>query len=211
MHCYFDNLITIAKCFCKALRILQSNAQVWGAGPSSVFCSSVGVLCTPQAQHRLSGLLPELKKNARTCSNSTLFWRQRLGCLSRLLALTTHQRSLFADEGEIGEKRKEGKKKKRQQKTTLLQTRWEHSTWPNQSITSVGRRCSTAVEQHTISQSIGHKHMVTNQWHPEDLGGLSRALLVHAWWLHNHTSFHSLEDTNQHSNNLPWNPPRRAY
>lgn len=49
--------------------------------------------------------------------------------------------------------------------------------------------------------------MVTNQWHPQDLGGrLSRALLVHAWWLHNHTSFHSLEDTNQHSNNLPPKP-----
>ena len=31
-----------------------------------------------------------------------------------------------------------------------------------------GRRCDTAVQQHTISQSIRHKHMVTNQWPPED-------------------------------------------
>lgn len=112
MHCYFDNLITIAKCFCKALRILQSNAQVWGAGPSSVFCSSVGVLCSPPSTTQTIWSFTRTEKNARTRSNSTLFWRQRLGCLSRLLALTTHQRSLFADEGEIGEKRKEGKKKK---------------------------------------------------------------------------------------------------
>ncbi len=52
------------------------------------------------------------------------------------------------------------------ERNALLQTRWEHSTWPNQSITLVGRRCATAVQQHTISQSIGHKHMVTNQWPP---------------------------------------------
>lgn len=56
-------------------------------------------------------------------------------------------------------------------KNALLWTRWEHSTWPNQSITLVGRRCDTAVQQHTISQSIRHKHMVTNQWHPEDPWG----------------------------------------
>lgn len=59
----------------------------------------------------------------------------------------------------------------RGEKNALLRTRWEHSTWPNQSITLVGRRCDTAVQQHTISQSIRHKHMVTNQWHPEDPWG----------------------------------------
>lgn len=117
MHCYFDNLITIAKCFCKALRILQSNAQVWGAGPSSVFCSSVGVLCSPPpSTTQTIWSFTRTEKNVRTRSNSTLFWRQRLGCLSRLLALTIHQRSLFVDEGEIGEKRKEGKKKKANKK-----------------------------------------------------------------------------------------------
>lgn len=51
MHCDFDNLITIAKCFCKAIRILQSNTQVWGAGPPSCvffwFFFLRGVLCSP--------------------------------------------------------------------------------------------------------------------------------------------------------------------
>ncbi len=73
------------------------------------------------------------------------------------------------------------------ERNALLQTRWEHSTWPNQSITLVGRRCTTAVQQHTISQSIGRKHMVTNQWPPED-ARFSPTPPVHGWWLHNHTS-----------------------
>lgn len=82
---------------------------------------------------------------------------------------------------------------KERKRNALRQTRWEHSTWPNQSITLVGRRCDTAVQQHTISQSIGHKHMVTNQWHPEgsrERERLAPSLPVHAWWLHNHTSIH---------------------
>lgn len=92
----------------------------------------------------------------------------------------------------------------RMEKNALLQTRWEHSTWPNQSITLVGRRCDTAVLQHTISQSIGHKHMATNQWHPEDPreGGASPALLVHGWWLHNHASILSVQEGHELPNNL---------
>lgn len=211
MHCYFDNLITIAKCFCKALRILQSNAQVWGAGPSSVFCSSVGVLCSPP-KHNTDYLVFYQNWKEREDSQQLHFVLKAKARLPFATACSNYPPALAVCRWRGNRREEEGRKKKKsQQKTTLLQTRWEHSTWPNQSITSVGRRCSTAVEQHTISQSIGHKHMVTNQWHPEDLGGLSRALLVHAWWLHNHTSFHSLEDTNQHSNNLPWNLPRRAY
>lgn len=91
-----------------------------------------------------------------------------------------------------------------EEKNALLRTRWEHSTWPNQSITAVGRRCDTAVQQHTISQSIRHKHMVTNQWHPEDPWGgcFSTAWLVHGWWLHNHTSILSKEKGDELPNNI---------
>lgn len=55
-----------------------------------------------------------------------------------------------------------------------------------------------------------HSLSGTNTWSPingtprnSERGRVSRVLLVHAWWLHNHTSFHSLEDTKHQTNNLP--------
>lgn len=91
------------------------------------------------------------------------------------------------------------------EKNALLWTSWEHSTWPNQSITLVGRRCVAAVQQHTISQSIRHKHMVTNQWRPEDPweGCFSAVSMVHGWWLHNHTFILSKEKGDELPNNIP--------
>lgn len=221
MHCYFGNLITILQCLCKATRIVRSSTGLGGWGPLSFFAFFCrlfwgGFFLFPclfvslsQAQDDISGLLAEMR-GARGLAAAPLCSKGKgsAAFCDRLLQLLP---ALAICRWRGNRREEEGRKKKCQQKTTLLQTRWEHSTWPNQSITSVGRRCSTAVEQHTISQSIGHKHMVTNQWHPEDLGGFSRALLVHAWWLHNHTSFHSLEDTNPHPNNLPRKPPRCAY
>lgn len=49
-----------------------------------------------------------------------------------------------------------------------LGSRWWHSTWPNWSISMLGRRCSTGGQHHTIyfafygAQTHGHQ-----SWHPE--------------------------------------------
>lgn len=49
-----------------------------------------------------------------------------------------------------------------------LGSRWWHSTWPNWSISMLGRRCSTGGQRHTIyftiyrAQTHGHQ-----SWHPE--------------------------------------------
>lgn len=51
-----------------------------------------------------------------------------------------------------------------------LGSRWWHSTWPNWSISMLGRRCSTGGQHHTIyftiygAQTHGHQ-----SWHPEGL------------------------------------------
>lgn len=54
-----------------------------------------------------------------------------------------------------------------------LGSRWWHSTWPNWSISMLGRRCSTGGQHHTIyftiygAQTHGHQ-----SWHPEGLHAL---------------------------------------
>lgn len=51
-----------------------------------------------------------------------------------------------------------------------LGSRWWHSTWPNWSISMLGRRCSTGGQHHTIYFTIygalTHGHQL---WHPEGL------------------------------------------
>lgn len=61
-----------------------------------------------------------------------------------------------------------------------LGSRWWHSTWPNWSISMLGRRCSTGGQHHTIyftiygAQTHGHQ-----SWHPEGLHApLSRCAKV---------------------------------
>lgn len=115
MHCYFDNLITIAKCFCKALRILQSNAQVWGAGPSSVFCSSVGVLCSPP-KHNTDYLVFYQNRKEREDSQQLHFVLKAKARLPFATACSNYPPALAVCGWRGNRREEEGRKKKKANK-----------------------------------------------------------------------------------------------
>lgn len=144
MHCYLGNLITIAECFCKISKKSAVTCRFWGSvvisHPSSSLFFLEKLLVVPsQTVWTLS------RTESSAWSSPTLFTR-RSRTLSSAAACSD---SLASTRGlrMKGKWERRGRKEKKNpnKKNTLLQTRWEHSTWPNQSITSVGRRCNTAV------------------------------------------------------------------
>lgn len=163
MHCYLGNLITIAEqsTFVQTVRNLQSNTYVSGFGCSilSLPPAFLEKLYMSQSCSWAQTIRSSSRNESSTrcaCSSPTLFWRQRPA-----LPLATARSSRPASAHRLqmkGKWERRGRKEKKTpprththstttttKKITLLQTRWEHSTWPNQSITSVGRRCNTAV------------------------------------------------------------------
>lgn len=69
-----------------------------------------------------------------------------------------------------------------------LGSRWWHSTWPNWSISMLGRRCSTGGQHHTIYFTIygaqTHGHQIVAPWG----SACSSVPLCQGWWHQNFPS-----------------------
>lgn len=163
MHCYFDNLITIAKCFCKALRILQSNAQVWGAGPSSVFCSSVGVLCSPP-KHNTDYLVFYQNRKEREDSQQLHFVLKAKARLPFATACSNYPPALAICGWRGNRREEEGRKKKKPTKNhiTADQMGTFHMTKPINHLGGAQVQHSRGATHHfTVyrAQTHGHQSM----------------------------------------------------
>lgn len=116
MHCYLGNLITIAECFCKISKKSAVTRRFWGSVvvscPSSSSYFLGELLMIPLSLSDLWAGLRAALAAAPLCSRG-----KAERCLCHCLLRVPSQHSRLAHEGEMGEKRKEGKKKTLTKKT----------------------------------------------------------------------------------------------
>lgn len=163
MHCYLGNLITIAARFCTISTKSAATRRFWGSVAISHPSSSL-VFFRKAAHDPLPDYLISEQDWEQCLKQPHFVHRAKLSAAFRdCLLWLPSQHSRLADEGEMGEKRKEGKKKKK----TL--TKKTHYCRPDGNIphdqTNQSPRWGAGATQ-PCSNTPFHSLSGTNTWSP---------------------------------------------